>query len=182
MKRAKSFTKRKPKFYDKLGFTEAQVETVARMTTEYLKYWTDQELKRLAIEENVPVCLSVGNNGYIVGKFHVEKLHGDCWRVYDQNKELVHDFGHKLSAIFYCLSDHKNKHSLANQILQRDNEVCKLQSDVDNYMYTIRISRKKNDYFKVDLANNRYIQATIQLKQASEELEKTLNTAKYLKV
>jgi hypothetical protein len=104
------------------------------------------------------------------------------WRVLDNNQELVHDFSRKLSAVFYCLTTQLNKLNLARSILTADTAVGKLELDQDYYMYSIKNYAKKQDFFRVDLAKLRYIQAEHELRFANQELEKTINTAKYLKV
>jgi hypothetical protein len=51
MKQARSHTRKNPKFYEKLGFTQQQVNQAAEITTQYLKAWTDRELRYLTIHQ-----------------------------------------------------------------------------------------------------------------------------------
>ena len=184
MNQGKPHTKRKhkPKAYERLGFSYNQVEQAARATTEYLKEWTDRELQDLVLNQKLPVCLPIGNHGLLVGRYKMMPVGKDCWRVLDNNGELVHDFSRKLSAVFYCLTTQINKLNLARAILTADTSVGRLELDQDYYAHTMKTSLKKQDYFKADLAKLRYINAQQQLKFANQELEKTINTAKYLKV
>jgi TfoX/Sxy family transcriptional regulator of competence genes len=46
----------------------------------------------------------------------------------------------------------------------------------------MKVNSEKQNYFKADLAKIRYLNAKIMLKFAVDELEKTINIAKYLKV
>jgi hypothetical protein len=184
MKQAASHTKRKhkPKAYERLGFSYGQVEQAARATTEYLKAWTDRELQHLTQEKKIPVCLPIGDHGFLIGRYRMQSIGKHTWRVLDNNQEFVHDFSRKLSAVFYCLTSQLNKLNLAREILTADTAVGKLELDQDYYMYSIKNYAKKQDFFRVDLARLRYIQAQHQLRFANQELEKTINIAKYLKV
>jgi hypothetical protein len=67
-------------------------------------------------------------------------------------------------------------------LLKADSVVSKLEIDQYYYQNTIKISLKKQDYFRADLAKLRYLDCNLQLQSARRELEKTINTAKYLKV
>lgn len=183
MKQAESRTKKKRnQVYKKLGLTHGQVEQAADLTTQYLKLWTEKELKRLTIDQKLPVCLPNGNHGFLIGKYHMRSIRSNCWRVLDHNEEFVHDFARKLSAVFYCFATQANKIGLADKILNADIRVGKLESEQDFYTYTRQQSLKKKDYFRLDLANSRSVNAGMQLSEAIEELEKTINTAKYLQV
>ena len=174
--------KHKPKAYEKLGFTQDQIEQAARATTEYLKEWTDRELQDLVLNQKIPVCLPIGDRGFLIGRYRMYPVGKHTWRVLDNNQEFVHDFSRKLSAVFYCLTTQLNKLNLARSILTADTAVGKLELDQDYYMYSIKNYAKKQDFFRVDLAKLRYIQAQHELVFANQELEKTINTAKYLKV
>lgn len=184
MNQGKPHTKRKhkPKAYERLGFTQDQIEQAARATTEYLKEWTDRELQDLVLNQKIPVCLPIGDRGFLIGRYRMYPIGKHTWRVLDNNQEFVHDFSRKLSAVFYCLTTQLNKLNLAREILTADTAVGKLELDQDYYMYSIKNYTKKQDFFRVDLAKLRYIQAEHDLGFANQELEKTINTAKYLKV
>ena len=175
-------TKKSKRPYEKLGFSRGQIEQAADLTTRYLKEWTDRELQNLVINEKLPVCLPLGNRGFLIGRYRMYPVGKHTWRVLDNNHEFVHDFSRKLSAVFYCLTTQLNKLNLAREILTADTAVGKLEVDQDYYMYSIKNYTKKQDFFRVDLAKLRYIQAEHDLRFANQELEKTINTAKYLKV
>lgn len=182
MKQAKSHTRKKSKFYEKLGFTQQQVNQAAQVTTQYLKAWTDRELRYLAINKNLPVCLPIGNHGFLIGRFKLEKIQDNCWRVLDVNNHIVNDFTSKISAASYAFAEHLNYLVLAKNLLKADVAVSKLEIDQHHYQHTIKASLKKQDYFRADLAKLRYLDCSIQLQTARIELQKTINTAKYLKV
>lgn len=183
MTRAASHSKRKYKqAYKKLGLTQEQVEQAAQITTKYLKNWTTKEIKRLALQENVPVFLPIGNHGYFIGKFKLNVLEANCYEVLDHNDELINRFCRKLSAMFYCVARQANKSAIADKILEIDSIVGKLESDKKFYEASRLKNRKKKDYFKVDLLAARSLDTELRLQEATQELEKTINIAKYLQV
>lgn len=184
MKQGKSYTakKPKPKSYEKLGFSRQQVDLAAEFTTLYLKNWTEQEFKNLTLNQKIPVIWPLGNHGFLVGRKRIEKLNEFTWRVLDSNNDCEFDFSRKISAVFYCLTEQINKINLSREILRADWLVGKLELDVKTYTNTMRKNRKRKDYFRADLAELRLINCQFQLDAAIQELKKTLNTAKYLKV
>ena len=181
MKQAKLHTKRKSKPYEKLGFTKNQVNQAADLTTKYLKAWTDRELHNLVYNQNLPVCLPLGDHGFLIGRYKLEKIKDQCWRI-SFNNNTINDFTSKISAACYAIAEQLNHLNLANNLLKADNLVSKLEMDQTYYQHTIRCNIKKGDYFRVDLAKLRYLDCNLQLQLARRELEKTINTAKYLKV
>ena len=184
MKQAKSRTRKKFKKlpYERLGFSRGQIEQAAQATTAYLKDWTTRELKNIVLKEKIPVCIPIGDHGFLVGRYRVENVNGDCWRVLDNNHDEVHNFCRKLSAIYYCVASELKLYQLAQQLLTSDNTVSKLELDNDYFNHTIKVSLKKQDYFRADVAKLRQIHTVYELKPALEELQKTINIAKYLKV
>jgi hypothetical protein len=184
MKQGKSYTAKKSKLksYEKLGFSRKQVDQAAELTTLYLKTWTEQEFKNLTHNQKLPVIWPLGSHGFLVGRKRIEKLNDFTWRVLDHNNDTEFDFSRRISAVFYCLTDQINKINLSREILRADWLVGKLELDVKTYANTMRKNIKRKDYFRADLAELRLINCQFQLDSAIQELKKTLNTAKYLKV
>lgn len=183
MKRAGLHSKRKYKqAYKKLGVTKQVIDHAVKITTDYLKNWTTKEIKRLALQENVPVFLPIGNHGYFIGRFRLNLLEANCYEVLDHNNELIHQFCRKQSAIFYCIARQANKSQIADKLLKIDVNVGKLESDRKYYEIARIKSSKKKDYFKVDLLTARSFDTELKLNEAIQELEKTINIAKYLQV
>jgi hypothetical protein len=164
---AKSTTNKKHEF------GQAQ-EIFATVSTQYIKEWTDKQLKSYL---NKPVVIPVGNYGFLVGPYRVKGQNSNCWRVEQQDGKVLHDFVSKSSAILYCINSMKN-YSAAAELLELDRQLGKLDKDIEFYKYTIK--NTKNE-FKVEIALNRYSDARMQRRSVYNILKKTLNSAKYLK-
>jgi hypothetical protein len=175
-------SKSKSKIYTKLGFTETQIDIAAEATTRYLKEWTNKELQHLVINKNIPVCVPIGTHGFLVGRFKVSQINNNCWQVTDLNGDNKKLFCRKLSAIYFALAEHLKSYNLSYRLYKADSVVNKLETDQDFYRNTMKVNSEKQNYFKADLAKIRYLNAKIMLKFAVDELEKTINIAKYLKV
>ena len=108
MKMAKSSTKK-----DKLP---EEVSRHLHLFTDYIKYWTDRELERLSSIETVPICVPT-NNGYRIGSYKLQVLNNKTCEVYNLNRELIHVFDNKLSAILHTVYTIKKNYKLADELL-----------------------------------------------------------------
>ena len=164
---AKSTTNRKTEF------SQAQ-ELFATVSTQYIKEWTDKQLKTYV---NEPVVIPVGSYGFLVGPYQIQGKHTSCWTVRQQDGHHLHDFVSKSNAILYCLKAMKN-YAKAAELLELDRQLGKLDKDIDFYQHTIR--NAKNE-FRVETALNRCADARMQRRSVYNILKKTLISAKYLK-
>ena len=166
-KMAKSTTNKK------LEFSQAQ-ELFATVSTQYIKEWTDKQLKNYV---NEPVVIPVGSYGFLVGPYRIQGKNSSCWRVEQQDGKLIHEFISKSNAILYCLQVMKS-YSAAAELLELDRQLGRLDKDMEFYKHTIK--NAKND-FKLETALNRYNDAKMQRRAVYNILKKTLISAKYLK-
>ena len=162
----KSTTKRK------FEFVKAQ-KTFVDFGTEYLKNWTDKELKKFV---NEPVVIPVGKYGFFVGRYRIRRHATNCWTVEQIDGRHIHDFVTKSNAIIYCLKSMQNKADFRD-ILELDRQLGKLDNDIAFYKNTIECTKNT---FKNTVALNRYIDATLQRRAVLNILKKTLISAKYL--
>ena len=166
-KMAKSTTNKKSEF------SQAQ-ELFATISTQYIKEWTDKQLKNYV---NEPVVIPVGSYGFLVGPYRIQGKNSSCWRVEQQDGKLIHEFISKSNAILYCLQVMKS-YSAAAELLELDRQLGRLDKDMEFYKHTIK--NAKND-FKLETALNRYNDAKMQRRAVYNILKKTLISAKYLK-
>ena len=164
---AKSTTNKKSEF------SQAQ-ELFATISTQYIKEWTDKQLKNYV---NEPVVIPVGSYGFLVGPYRIQGKNSSCWRVEQQDGKLIHEFISKSNAILYCLQVMKS-YSAAAELLELDRQLGRLDKDMEFYKHTIK--NAKND-FKLETALNRYNDAKMQRRAVYNILKKTLISAKYLK-
>lgn len=157
----------------KLEFNKIQEYFVA-VSTNYIKEWTDKQLKTFV---NEPVVIPIGSYGFLVGPYRIQGKHSACWTVEQQDGKHLHDFISKSNAILYCLKAMKNYASAA-ELLELDRQLGKLDKDIDCYEFIIK--HTKNE-FKIATALNRCADARMQRRAVYNILKKTLISAKYLK-
>ncbi len=177
---AVSHTKRKSQ-NKKKAVTSSQVEKVADLVTGYVKHWTRQEADRLLKTENTPLIVPT-KTGWKIGRYEIITQSQGYWTVVDANKENPIDFAEKRSAILYCISHQTRRYSLAHDVLLKDQQYAKLNTDFIYYEYCIRRALKRGDMFSVDSLRARSDDTKHKLELAKNDLQKTLNQAKYIKI
>lgn len=153
------------------------VKSLAEAASKYVVEWTTSEARRLLRQELV---ITETARGYQVGKFTVENS-GVTWIVNDQWGALINYFSCKKSAIIWCLLSQTGKLTASQKLLKEDSLVNKLSQDITYYTFGKQRALKNGDYFKADLCDARLTSTALPLSRARDDLEKTLNSAKYLK-
>lgn len=156
----------------KSNFLEAQ-DAFVNFGIQYIKHWTDKQLKTYVTE---PVVIPIGDYGFLVGPYIITGKSKNCWVATQQDGRHIHDFVSKTNAIVYCLRAMKYK-SDANEILELDRRLGKLDNDINFYRHTLNSTKNQ---LKNEIALNRYINAKLQRRNVLNILKKTLISAKYL--
>jgi len=162
----KSTTKRK------FDFQDAQ-DAFVNFGIQYIKHWTDKQLKTYITK---PVVIPIGDYGFLVGPYVITGKSKHCWSTKQQDGRFIHDFVSKTNAIIYCIRAMKNKAD-ANDILELDRQLGKLDNDIVFYQNTLNCSKNQ---FKNEITLNRYIDAKLQRRNVLNILKKTLISAKYV--
>lgn len=170
---AKSRIKRKA--VNKPQLTEVIAATEA--TSLYIGVWAKQEAERLLKKE--PIIIPT-KNGFHVGKFTVKNAN-HTWHVYNVWDEFVNAFSSKQSAVSWCILEHIGRIIQSRKLMDQDAKVSKYTQDQTNYYHSKQQAIKRGDYFAVDLSEARLAKVQSMLEDAKNDLEKTLNSAKYLK-
>ena len=168
----KSHTKR-----DQADITVSDVKFAANLATHYIKHWTKNEAHRLAKQE---LAIIPAKWGFRVGKYFVKDTN-QGWRVENPSNELINNFTSKRSAVAWCIMYQSDRFKISERLLAQDSKLSKLLQDQMNYSYSKQQAYKKRDYFTVDVIEARLAQTVQHLEYARNDLEKTLNSAKYLK-
>lgn len=142
--------------------------------TKYLKNWTLKELKKYRTE---PVVIPTGSYGFLVGHFSVTGINKTCWEVAQIDNKLVHNFFDKKTAILYCLYETTKRYDKANELILLDGKIGRLNNSIKHYQ---RILDRSKDKHRKLAVLNRYVDAKFLLREYSDILKKTLNSAKYL--
>lgn len=167
MKTAKSTTRKKTEI-------ELARNIIADLGTQYLKNWTENELKKY---KTTPVVIPIGTHGFLIGRLKITGIHARCWEVVQFDGKIMHHFVSKINAIVYCVNIVKQQYMAAQNLLDLDTKIGQLDLDILQYEH---ILSKTKDAFKSSVMLNRCINAKIERTALYNILKKTLNTAKYL--
>jgi hypothetical protein len=159
----------------------AELSVAEELFTTYLAVWTRQEVQDLITQGNLVVLNIPAKNGYRIGKFEVADI-GGAWEVTNSGNDNRVTFGEKKSAVFYCLLEYKNMYNRSKELLFQDNEVYKLELDQKLYRHKYKQACQSKDSFGQDLCRARLSDINPRLGYAREQLEKLINSAKYIKI
>ena len=148
---------------------------------EKIKRFTQQELDRLAsANSDLPFCYQIGCD-ILVGRCKIEKINDQCWRVYHQDKQ-VFDFFNRKDAIYYCIAIHRNQLKVAQEILECDGILNKLEFDAALFRIRYKSAIANRDHWGVDYYSTRYTETMSKIDHIKKEIKKNINLAKYIKV
>jgi hypothetical protein len=144
-----------------------------------IDHWAIEQLNDIRYRSGFPVCLQISNAHWIVGHYELKKVSEHRFNLF-MNGEQVHTFYSKQSAMFYAVFNSQGYYKTGDNILKNDAQVLKYSDDVD--LFKFKLYKRKLDSFKYDLYVNRLSEAENRLLSAREELTKTIQSAKYMKV
>lgn len=162
---------------DKHNITVEEIDHIATAASVYILGWAKKESQRLQKHE---LIITETKSGYLIGKQTITQL-GTQWKVTNPFNDVIGIFTSKRSAITWTLLYETNRVRLASTLVVQDSRVNKLQQDLLTYTVKRQRAVKARDYFKVDLLDARSANVRAELTHAQDDLQKTLNSAKYLK-
>ena len=151
-------------------------------TVELISQWTQVQLSDIKKKQKLPVCWALSSGAYMIGNYLVEQKLTKTWRTSDHNREFVHNFVSKTAAILYCLCIQVGQLVLANKLRKHDAELGLLETDAEFFRYSLLTAKNNKNDFKISLWVARLTQNLAQQRHARSLLEKTLKSAKYLKL
>lgn len=146
-----------------------------------LNHWAYTEFKNIRHSQAIPVCMPMSDTSWVLGQFEIVHIGPNRWQVSTDNK-LVNVFYSKQSAVFYSFFTYMKYYKTADNILLQDRDVARLTDELDFYSKKLNKKSNKPDSFKLQLWDSRYLEIKSQLRIAREELEKSLQSAKYCKI
>lgn len=183
---AKSRTPKKSKI--KYSGTPEQKQQLAEVTqavnnaASYVKNWKLKELATMAESKNsAPTCIPLGRNGLLIGKLAIKPA-GSEWELMEYNKDYSRFFNSQASAVAFALCKQTGRIRLAEEIIAKDSKLSELQNKMANFRYNLANAYKKKDYWRVDLFSILSENMEMQLEDAKNQLQKTLNLTKYFKI
>ena len=168
MKTAGSYTK------EELG------KILISLAIDKINYWAKSELNYIRHALDKPVLIPISNNLWIIGNYVIQNVDNHKFKV-TKDKILIHTFYSKRAAIFYAALSKIKQYKIADELLNADTKVARLYDECEFYSKKIT-SKHKKDNFKLNLWFNRYQNFKMQLHPAKNDLEKTIRSAKYMKI
>lgn len=179
---AKYYSKRKSKTRQPAAAVDV-VKNEIDAAVQYVGHWQQRELSTLANrpKEATPVCVPIGQDSYIVGRFGIRKYSG-LWYSIDTRTEQEQHFNSKKTAVLHALCTLKGRLTMAEEILHYDQQVSKLSNDINIYQHRIDSAVKNKDYWRLDYYSTRQSGAQYKLDDVKKRLQKTIDLAKYFKI
>jgi len=182
---AKLSTRKKSKTKHKLPPEQlAQVDHGVTQVVKYINDWKKKELFQLAANPKpgtIPICIPVGKTSYVVGRYGVMK-EGAVWAAVNSSNNDRYNFSRRATAIVYTLCEQTGHRKLAQSILHHDANVIKIAEELEAYTYKKECASRKRDYWRVDHFNIMAASAEFRLSDAKNQLEKSIQLAKYFKI
>ena len=158
-----------------------EIRAVSNAATDYIKQWTARELDKLQQAQSGPLCIPI-KNGYRIGLYQLTVHPNKTCDVYDHNREFIHRFEGKVSAILYVIYTIKKQYWTADEILMWDREINKCYTDMLNLRRVVEAAKQRQDYVTVDTRMPRLEIAETRLNLARDKISKLHKTAKYYKI
>jgi len=158
------------------------VEKEINQVVKKIKKWTRKELQCLIDDkkkqDSKPLIVPINDRLILVGNYAIQHISNQWHMIYRYNdKELV--FGNKKAAILYAICCQTSKFALSDQILQCDQDINRLDIEIQRLQQRFDISTKKGNAIHMDLYSSKQSQANARLMNKKNQLEKILDMAKY---
>jgi hypothetical protein len=158
----------------------ANAKQVVNAAAVYISQWTERELQTITKNERMPYIWPIEGVGYVIGHYRVLNNKG-IWQVRDKDNKLLYSFTEKLVAVFYVLCDLTRRYNTARNLRLSDETVNRLRNDLVHYESSVKRAKTSKNYESLDIWLARLHETNLQLRAANRELQKTLNSAKYIK-
>ena len=146
-----------------------------------VKNFTYKELYSILRTSDGSLVYTSDDKEYFVGRYVISRINS-VWRVQTHLGDIQHEFLSKTAAIFYAMALMKTRLNLATQLAKADYSVLVNKAQLELHSQMLKSALKKNDSFKSELLAAKHSDSKYKYTMAKEELEKTLNMAKYLKL
>lgn len=156
------------------------IEQVTDVAAQYVKEWASDRARTLLSRDSSPLIIPT-NNGFYVGRYLVITKKG-IWIVYRNKVDFVDSFYHKKSAMAYAVCEHLGQYQKSREIANMDHAVSKLELDLRNYLHRRQKASKSQDITKILILEARITETKLLLDSRKNQLEKILNSAKYMKI
>lgn len=145
----------------------------------HIKTWAKKELDYVRHAIEYPACVPLASNTWVIGKHQIKSI-DEHKNICTVDSKIIHVFYSKKASILYAAFEKLKKYEMSTSLLEQDRAVSRAYDDLN--LYEKKLKSKNLDSFKVQLFRCRAIDSKQKFKKNLKELEKTLQTAKYMKV
>lgn len=181
---AKSSTRKKSKNKSEITPEHvAQAQQGIEQAIKYINDWKRRELLTMVTtpSKEIPVCVPIKKDTYLIGRMGL-KRNGTKWTVIDSIDSAEYQFTKRSTATIYSLCNQTGRMKLAQKILQNESAVIKIAEDVETFKFRKETALRKQDYWRFDHFYIMENSAAYKLEAAKNQLEKSLQLAKYFKI
>lgn len=146
-----------------------------------IENWANKELKYISYKYKSPICLPIGKNTWLAGRYKIVRSKKKQYSLYSDSN-LIHKFCIKQSAFLYATMDKLQRYELGTRILNSDRVYGLLQEELEILIEKHKNYTNKKNSFKLTLIEAKLSQAQRKMTAARRDLEKNLIQAKYVKV
>ena len=147
----------------------------------HIRDFAYNELYDILKKSKNPLIYAVNDNEYALGRYLVIKEQG-LWKVMTHLGDVENIFQGKTAALIYAVMLMQNNLNLARKIATADDAMLTSKAELEMYKEKLKLSVKSNDLFKQELYAAKLSVSSFKYTAAKEDLEKTLRTAKYMKL
>lgn len=146
--------------------------------------WTKRQLHILRYKTKFPLCVELDKNTWVIGKHIMKKKADHHYAVYEDQTLIKTFFSRKAAVLFASISNTRNQFhtKIMLNISKNDNLTGKMYDEMQFFRQKVNEIKSKNNEFKKHLYMVRYNESRLRFKQCYKELQKNLDTAKYIKV
>lgn len=149
------------------------------IAVQYVNTWKLNEITRM-IQRNAPVCIPIGNRGYVVGHQAIVPTHDGTWDLHGFSRGKINTFSSRAAAVAYSMCDQSGKIKISQEIMESDRLVRKYQENLARSRYRLDQARAKNDIWRMDLFTTLIQESQLYLTDAQDQLQKNLKQTKYM--
>jgi len=146
--------------------------------------WTKRQLHTLRYKSKFPLCVELNKNTWVIGKFIMKKKAEYCYAIFEDNVLIREFFSRKAAVLFATITNTGNQmHTkIMLNVCKNDRITGKMYDEMEFYRSRVNETSSSKNLFKNHLYRVRYNESRLHFKQAHKELQKNLETAKYIKV
>jgi hypothetical protein len=177
---AKSATAKKSKI--KYRASKQEQESMGHavdLAVQYVNQWKLHEITRM-IQRKAPVCIPVGDRGYVVGHHVVIPTTEGTWDLHGYSRGKINNFSSPGAALAYSMCDQSGRIKIAQEIMESDRLVQKYQENLARGKYRLAQARARNDIWRMDFFTTLTQESQLYLTDARNQLQKNLKQTKYM--